>query len=307
MIRGVDNPSSNACNRQFRDISPNRVLLVAAGLVLATFVIACTGDTGEQGFRGLKGDTGPAGEAGVAGPQGLPGSEGPLGPPGEQGETGPDGRSGALGPTGPTGDDGPPGDTGPAGIQGASGPQGPSGSQGPAGPEGPAGPPGPVGSPGPTGTPGPKGDIGETGPQGPPGPERDGLPLYVVKTAGESVTGSDTLQSDDELFFIAEPDSTYFFMANLLSSGDSGFKWGFTSTIAVTGGYSLTGNLNPDPKPFGDIFTTGSGARTILAFGTFTTGPAGTTISLEWSQTVNNPSTTATINSGSFIQHTKIQ
>ena len=45
----------------------------------------------------------------------------------------------------------------------------------------------------------------------------------------------------------------------------------------------------------------------ILAFGTFTTGPAGTTMSLEWSQTVTNPSTTATITSGSFLQYTKIR
>ncbi|MCH8234731.1 MAG: hypothetical protein IIC29_01245 [Chloroflexi bacterium] len=89
--------------------------------------------------------------------------------------------------------------------------------------------------------------------------------------------------------------------------GDSAFLWGFASTTAVTGGFNLTGNLNPDPKPFGDIFTSGSGARTILTFGTFTTGPAGTTISLEWAQTVTNPATTATINSGSFIQYTKIR
>ena len=89
--------------------------------------------------------------------------------------------------------------------------------------------------------------------------------------------------------------------------GDSAFLWGFASTTAVTGGFNLTGNLNPDPKPFGDIFTSGSGARTILTFGKFTTGPAGTTISLEWAQTVTNPATTATINSGSFIQYTKIR
>lgn len=129
----------------------------------------------------------------------------------------------------------------------------------------------------------------------------------MVKTVDESVTGSDTIQSDDELFFIAEPNSTYFFLANILSSGDSPFRWGFVSTTAVTGGFNLTGNLNPDLKPFGDIFTSGSGARTILTFGTFTTGPAGTTISLEWAQTVTNSSTTATISTGSFIQYTKVR
>ena len=308
MIPDVVRPSHIARNRLIRGLSPNSPLLLGPALAfLLVLIVACDGDRGVPGDQGPPGDTGPPGEPGAIGPAGF---AGPAGTAGDAGEQGPAGQRGSLGPTGKAGDSGPTGDTGPTGLPGSEGPPGPAGSQGLQGQTGLTGSTGPPGSPGPAGTTGPPGPIGPegpTGPQGPTGPERDGLPTFVVKTADESVTGSNTLQPDDELFFIADPDSTYFFLANLLSSGDSAFLWGFASTTAVTGGFSLTGNLNPDPKPFGDIFTSGSGARTILTFGTLTTGPAGTTISLEWAQTIDNPSTTATIGAGSFIQYTKIR
>ena len=311
MIPDVARPSHIARNRLIRGLSPNSPLLLGPALAfLLVLIVACDGDRGVPGDQGPPGDTGPPGEPGAIGPAGF---AGPAGTAGDAGEQGPAGQRGSLGPTGKAGDSGPTGDTGPTGLPGSEGPPGPAGSQGLqgqtglTGSTGPTGSPGPAGTTGPPGTPGPVGPEGPTGPQGPTGPERDGLPTFVVKTADESVTGSNTLQPDDELFFIADPDSTYFFLANLLSSGNSAFLWGFASTTAVTGGFSLTGNLNPDPKPFGDIFTSGSGARTILTFGTLTTGPAGTTISLEWAQTIDNPSTTATIGAGSFIQYTKIR
>ena len=314
MIPDVARPSHIARNRLIRGLSPNSPLLLGPALAfLLVLIVACDGDRGVPGDQGPPGDTGPPGEPGAIGPAGF---AGPAGTAGDAGEQGPAGQRGSLGPTGKAGDSGPTGDTGPTGLPGSEGPPGPAGSQGLqgqtglTGSTGPPGSPGPAGTTGPPGTPGPvgpEGPAGPTGPQGPTGPERDGLPTFVVKTADESVTGSNTLQPDDELFFIADPDSTYFFLANLLSSRDSAFLWGFASTTAVTGGFSLTGNLNPDPKPFGDIFTSGSGARTILTFGTLTTGPAGTTISLEWAQTIDNPSTTATIGAGSFIQYTKIR
>ena len=66
-----------------------------------------------------------------------------------------------------------------------------------------------------------------------------------VKTADESVRSSTTLQDDDDLTFIAEPDSVYFVIAGSLGAGsrtgDLKFGWnlpGTTEMHGVRGGWS---------------------------------------------------------------------
>lgn len=87
--------------------------------------------------------------AGPTGPQGPAGATGATGAAGPVGATGATGAAGPQGPTGPTGPQGP---AGAAGETGPTGPQGPAGATGAVGPTGPIGPTGPTGPAGPTGT-----------------------------------------------------------------------------------------------------------------------------------------------------------
>jgi len=70
---------------------------VAAAVVTACSVWACTGEDG------LPGAMGPPGAKGAEGEPGEPGEPGPEGPPGETGPAGAQGPTGAPGPAGPPG------------------------------------------------------------------------------------------------------------------------------------------------------------------------------------------------------------
>ena len=146
-------------------MSPDFLLVTAAGP---------TGPAGSQG---------PAGTTGATGPQGPAGATGTAGP---QGPTGPAGATGATGPAGPQGPAGATGATGPAGPQGPAGAAGPTGPQGPAGAAGAVGPTGPQGPAGATGAVGPTGPIGPTGPTGPAGPTGTGLDRVEAFVPGKS-------------------------------------------------------------------------------------------------------------------------
>ncbi|PKB61875.1 MAG: hypothetical protein BZY79_01555 [SAR202 cluster bacterium Casp-Chloro-G4] len=99
-------------------ISPLKIAVGVALMVLMAVAMACSGSESTPGPVGPKGDPGVAGLAGPPGPQG---------------------NSGVMGPVGPQGPRGVPGS---ADTQGARGPAGPPGAPGPAGPPGPPGPPG---------------------------------------------------------------------------------------------------------------------------------------------------------------------
>ena len=145
----------------------------ATGAIGAAGPVGATGATGPQGPTGPTGPQGPVGATGAAGPQGLAGATGATGPQGPTGPAGSQGPAGATGAAGPQGPTGPAGSQGPAGTTGATGPQGPmgpTGPQGPAGATGTAGSQGPAGATGAAGPQGPIGPAGATGPTGPQGP-----------------------------------------------------------------------------------------------------------------------------------------
>ena len=148
-------------------ISPDFLLVTAAGPTGPQGPVGATGAAGPQGLAGATGAAGPQGPTGPTGSQGPEGATGAAGPQGPTGSQGPAGATGAAGPQGPTGPQGPAGATGTAGPQG---PTGPAGATGAAGPQGPTGPAGAAGAVGPTGPQGPAGAAGATGPTGPQGP-----------------------------------------------------------------------------------------------------------------------------------------
>ncbi len=123
---------------------------------------------------------GPTGPAGSQGPAGTTGATGPQGPAGATGTAGPQGPTGPAGATGATCPAGPQGPAGAAGAVGPTGPQGPAGAAGAVGPTGPQGPAGATGAVGPTGP------IGPTGPTGPAGPTGTGLDRVEAFVPGKS-------------------------------------------------------------------------------------------------------------------------
>ncbi len=149
-------------------MSPDFLLVTAAGPT------GPQGPAGATGATGAAGPQGPVGATGAAGPQGPTGPTGATGAAGPQGPTGPAGAAGAVGPTGPQG---------PAGAAGAVGPTGPQGPAGAAGAVGPTGPQGPAGA---TGAVGPTGPIGPTGPTGSAGPTGTGLDRVEAFVPGKS-------------------------------------------------------------------------------------------------------------------------
>jgi hypothetical protein len=151
----------------------------------------------------------------------------------------------------------------------------------------------------------------------------DLAPLFARKTATESVTSSNTLQDDDELFVDVEADSVYVVEGVLQYDAGTGgdLKFSFTApsgatldwaaTVAPTAATTATapGTMNFNGS---DLSTTygaggiGAGSRLSATFtGLLITDATAGTLQLQWAQFASNGTATRVF-AGSFLHLRKV-
>lgn len=140
-----------------------------------------------------------------------------------------------------------------------------------------------------------------------------GTPLTAVKTSDESVTSSTTLQDDDHLSVVLEPNRVYDFEAVIDYSSASAtpdWKW-LWSAADGTFNFSMThvgnGASSHQNNNENTIALTRTLAANIIhsttAKGTIRTGGSGGTFKLTWAQAVSNATAVTTL-AGSYMRAT---
>ena len=136
---------------------------------------------------------------------------------------------------------------------------------------------------------------------------RGGYPQAVIKTVDESVSGSTTLQNDDELFTGVAASSAYLFACYLdYEAGFSGgqgflqYKWtvptGATLRFSALGTTVLAAVQAATTQKETTAYTlNGSGAGTLLAasmIGTLVTSATAGILQLQWAQSISSGTAT---------------
>lgn len=151
-----------------------------------------------------------------------------------------------------------------------------------------------------------------------------GRPLFVRKTADQSVTSSTTLIDDTELYGTVAPNCTYRFELHMFyvgnETGDINTRWTFPTGATLdqmticgwpidtgfnTGGthadtefYALLAQTSPSTaRPFAGSTT----VVTALIVGTLVVGGTAGTLQLQWAQNVSN-GTATTVKAGSCLE-----
>uniref|UniRef100_A0AAU2A022 Uncharacterized protein n=1 Tax=Streptomyces sp. NBC_00093 TaxID=2975649 RepID=A0AAU2A022_9ACTN len=132
------------------------------------------------------------------------------------------------------------------------------------------------------------------------------LPIVVVKSAGESVTSSTTLQNDNELLAPVEANATYDVFLLLLHDSDAtaaaDIKVGWTGPASAALNWGVHGAnsaatsstsalTNMQTRTIAEVAAFGGGdssGTTALIYGTLTTAGTAGTLQLQWAQETSN-------------------
>jgi hypothetical protein len=149
-------------------------------------------------------------------------------------------------------------------------------------------------------------------------------PVYVRKTANESVTNSTTLQNDDELLLSVEANATYEMRAFLIfTAGTTGdLKYGWTAPAGATMDWNMGGEESTIGVPTGMAYWAANsiGGTDVAAGMTVSStvviarpegllrvsGTAGT-FQLQWAQGAADAGTATTVKTGSWLMLRRLQ
>lgn len=137
-------------------------------------------------------------------------------------------------------------------------------------------------------------------------------PVFVRKSADETVNNSATLQDDDALGKLLTVSSTYEFELLILynSGATPDLKFGFTGPAGSSANWAAISNSTPVvsvPKVLADTLTVdGTGAdATVLVKGIFVMGATAGGLQLQWAQATANASNTI-VRAGSYLRIRKV-